>query len=294
MIWVTGRNGMLGRAVVEALSREQRAHIATAMGDVDLTDPNAIETFLNTHRGAIDQIINCTAYTQVDRAESEPHLAHALNTRVPQLLAESAKKRGIRIQHISTDYVFDGRANAPYKENSPCNPLGVYGRTKYEGEQALLASSPAHCVVRTSWLTGTGKATFASAIIRKLVGGEELRVVDDQFGRATFCGDLARAMLGPLSSHGGLVHYSCTETLSWFSYARTIATILERRQIIPEGRGSAIIPIGSEELPRAAPRPAYSALDCNLYAAIANAPPPPFQTLLEEFIDATITDRQQT
>ena len=225
-ILVTGAGGQLGFEL---------AHWLAACGDVvavdrpeiDLADPDAIRR--GVREIAPRLIVNAAAYTAVDRAETEAELAHALNARAPEVLADEARKSGAALIHYSTDYVFDGAADRPYAEDSPTAPLNVYGATKLAGERAVLGSGADALVLRTSWVYGLRGANFLLTMRRLAAQRDELRIVADQTGTPNWCRELARATarivadgLPALAARKGLYHLSSTGSTTWFDFARAI------------------------------------------------------------------------
>jgi dTDP-4-dehydrorhamnose reductase len=249
-VLVTGAGGMLGRALQEKL---QGAHTLFLWGreEADLTDEAQVRA---AARGiAFDAVVHAAAMTDVDRCETEPARALAVNRDATRNVAELARDRGALLAYVSTDYVFDGTKRSPYLEEDPVAPINAYGRSKLEGERAAASSGAKALVVRTSWLFGPGGKNFVDTIASKLERGERLRVVDDQKGSPTYTRDLAHAIELLLRRGAtGTVHATNTGTTTWYGLAREIA----------RGRGSdaPIAPVTTEEFPRPAPRPRYSVL----------------------------------
>ena len=251
-ILVTGAGGQLGQELQEAVrtrSSQHTYHFADR-ASLDLTEASALEAYLEAH--AIQLIINAAAYTAVDRAEDEPEKADLMAT-----LARLAKRRDAFLLHVSTDYVFSGDAHTPYTEEAPTAPLGVYGRSKRLGEEAILASGVRHLILRTSWLYSAYGANFVKTMCRLQSERQELRVVFDQVGSPTWAGDLASfiyefAERGALQKQG-IYHYSNEGVCSWYDLAEAV------RQLT--GSSCKILPIRSAEYPTRAQRPAYSVLD---------------------------------
>jgi dTDP-4-dehydrorhamnose reductase len=223
---------------------------------------------------APEVIYNCAAFTQVDECEDRPELAHEVNGRAVVHLAAAARVAGAALVQVSTDYVFDGAARAPYREESPVAPLQVYGRSKLEGERAALAWERA-LVVRTSWLFGTGGPSFVATMVRLLTRPAPVRVVDDQVGCPTYVPFLARA-LRDLAERGakGVVHYRNADAVSWHGFAVEIA-----RRVAP---GRAVAAISTAEFPRPARRPAYSVLDVERFEALVGRRVEPWRQGLAE------------
>ena len=246
-VLLLGGSGLLGGELAARATRTVgRTELDLSAPDFDLPD------------GDWDWIVNCAAYTAVDRAESEPELAHRVNAEGPARLARLARVRGARLLHVSTDFVFDGERRRPYREDDATNPLGVYGRSKRDGEEAVLGEDHDHMVVRTSWLFGNGPC-FPATMIRRWEAGAPLRVVDDQRGSPSFTADVAGGLRLLMSRNalGGIYHAAGVKALTWWEFAEA-ALNAWRREDDPEVR---IEPITTAEFPTPAPRPAYSVLD---------------------------------
>jgi dTDP-4-dehydrorhamnose reductase len=212
-------------------------------------------------------IVNAAAYTAVDRAESEPELARAINAIAPGVLAEEAARLDAVLVHYSTDYVFDGAKPAPYVESDPPSPLSVYGRTKLEGERAIGASGCRHLTLRTSWVYGARRQNFLLTMLRLAGERRSLRIVDDQIGAPTWCREIAQATASllarpELAARGadGLYHLTAAGATSWFGFARAIfeSPEMARLRVTPP----ALEAIPASAYPVAARRPANSRLDC--------------------------------
>lgn len=257
---VFGGTGIVGRALV----REGRSRgwpvLGLSHGQGDVTDRARIDEICTAFRPVL--IVNCAAFTQVDLCEAEPERALAVNGTAVGNLVRAADVCGARLVHLSTDYVFDGRATAPYGEDHPTAPRSSYGRSKLEGERQALASSRS-LVIRTSWIFGPGGANFVDTIAGRIRSGQKsFRVVDDQLGAPTWAPFLARAV-SDLGEWGatGLVHYQNRPAVSWFEFAREIA-----RRLDP---GVEVTPISTAEAPRPAPRPAFSVLAVDRFEKLA-------------------------
>lgn len=250
-ILVTGAGGMLGRGVVRAAERAGHVAIGLPRAELDVTDAAAVAERVASERP--HAVINCAAYTDVDRAEEEPEAAMRVNAEGAGFVAAAAAAAGASVLYISSDYVFDGRKGAPYLESDEPAPLSAYGRSKLAGERATAAAGPRHLVARSSWLFGAGGRNFVETMLS--LGGErgELRVVTDQVGCPTYTAHLADALVG-LAEHGahGTCHAAGGGACSWFEFA---VEILSRA-----GVPALVEPCTSEDFPRPAPRPAYSAL----------------------------------
>jgi len=249
---VTGAGGMLGRAVVErATSLGLDVHGATR-AELDVTDAETVQRVMREVGPAA--VVHCAAYTDVDGAESEWGLAEAVNARGAGNVASAAERVGARIVHVSTDYVFDGSKRVPWVESDPVAPLGVYGDTKLAGEELVAAANPAHAIVRTSWLFGTGGRNFVDTMLALGAQRDEVSVVTDQVGCPTWTGHLAGALveLAERPEETGILHVAGAGQCSWNEFA---LEIFERAGI--ECR---VLPATSEQFVRPARRPAYSVL----------------------------------
>ena len=249
-VFLTGVSGQLGRALVPRLV----GHDVTAPSEsqADVTSASVVDVIA---RAEPDVVIHTAAYTDVDGAEAHPDLAFAVNARGSRHVAEGAARVGARLIAVSTDYVYDGAKPTPYREDDATAPLGVYGRSKLEGEREMLKVLDGTLILRTAWLYGRGK-NFVETILRLAAERDELRVVDDQVGSPTSASDLASAIVSLLAKPcAGVYHAVNSGTCSWYVFAREILALsgLERR----------VVPISSAELKRPAPRPANSVLDCS-------------------------------
>ncbi len=284
-VLVTGAGGMLGRAACAAFEGTGWEVVALRHVDFDVTDPVSSGRIVAEEWGNPDLLVNAAAYTAVDRAESEPDLAYDLNTLAPGFLARACAMSGITMIHISTDYVFDGEGQVPYRETDEVAPLGVYGQTKREGEVAVLAHSPMAYVLRTSWLFAPQAKNFARTILSRLELGQPLRVVNDQFGTPTYVPFLADSifLLAEKKPMPGVYHAAGPDVVSWFEFAEAIRTAFG-----PEFESQPIEPVGTEAFPTIAKRPRYSALDSSPLAKEIG-PMPNLNQALKHF--ATNVDR---
>lgn len=272
-----GGSGLLGAAVKAAAPSTIRL-VALDHAQFAIEDAGAVERTVARERP--DWIVNCAGYTQVDRAEAEPETAQRVNAIGPANLARAAAKTGAHLLHVSTDYVFDGRARRPYREDDDVGPLNVYGRTKLSGEQAVRDILPeAHLIVRTQWLFGAGGQNFVATILRLARERAELKVVNDQHGRPTYTADLAAA-LWKLIAGGvrGTVHCANEGVATWFDLAGAAVTAA--------GLRTTVVPCSTADMPRPARRPAFSALDCSRFAQLVGSPPRAWQIALPEYVAA--------
>lgn len=257
-ILVTGASGQVGSELREVSVRFNEHEFVFADSDsCDITDKSKVDALVANEK--IDAIINCAAYTAVDAAEDNEKIARKVNAEGVRNLVEAAEANGIRLIHISTDYVFDGTSRKPYEESDPVNPMGVYGRTKAEGEKYVINSFGDAIVVRTSWVFSSFGSNFVKTILRLMSERSELKVVSDQFGCPTYARDLAHICLHlatqekPVSSLGKVYHYTNSGPTNWFDFAKAIASLSGKPEF-------AIHPIPTSEFPTKAKRPFYSVL----------------------------------
>lgn len=253
MFLITGANGQLGLCLKDLLG--QNGAIYTDAADLDITDFAALEAFAEKH--LFEAIINCAAYTNVDKAEDEPELARQINALGPANLARLSARLQIPLVHVSTDYVFDGTAHTPLREDDPVRPLGVYGQTKREGEEAVLQLAHTAAVVRTAWLYSPYGKNFVKTMLNLGREREEIRVVADQIGTPTYAPHLAQAILQLLprlvKGQKELYHFTDEGVASWYDLAYYAV-----RQA---GLKARVLAIATHEYPTKAVRPAFSVLD---------------------------------
>lgn len=291
-ILVTGAGGQLGRSLQDlAQSSPQAAIMAFAdRQGLDISRADSIAAWLADQ--AADVIINAAAYTAVDRAATEPAQAIAANTEAPGLLAQACAQRGMRLIHVSTDYVFDGRAGRPYTEDDPTNPLNTYGRSKLEGEQRVLAHAPDSIIVRTGWVFSAHGGNFVKTMLRLAQARDTLHVIDDQLGIPTWAGDLARVLLA-LAVHPdfppGIFHFSSTPPTSWHGFAQEILAQAHARGLIEQL--PTLHPIASRDWPAPEPRPADSRLDGSRLAGLLGLEPCDWRLGLARTLDALAPTR---
>lgn len=256
-ILVTGANGQLGSEIREgSLQLTNFQFVFTDIAELDITDEESIYKFVEDNE--IDIIINCAAYTNVDKAETDGVWADLINNKAVEYLANASKRYNVSLIHISTDYVFDGSRNTPYSENMATHPLGVYGHTKREGEKAIEKSGCEFIILRTSWLYSSFANNFVKTMIRLTDEKDELKVVFDQVGTPTYAADLASFILYVIKTEQyinkkELYHFSNEGVCSWFDFAIEIS-----KQV---GTVCDITPCRSNEFPSIVTRPSYSVLD---------------------------------
>lgn len=258
MIWLIGCRGMLGTELAGMLDRQQRPFVGTDI-ECDITNPAALRDF--AARQTPDWIVNASAYTNVDRAEDEEPGARAINAEGAGRIADVAAARGARMIHISTDYVFDGRATRPYLEDDPIRPLGAYGRTKAAGEALVRAACPDHVILRTAWLYGRHGRNFVATMLKLMTERATLKVVSDQRGTPTWTRTLADVIMRVIANGSvppGTYHVTDEGETTWHGFAVEIQRVAVARGLIPGG--CEILPIPASQYPSKAPRPAYSVL----------------------------------
>ncbi|MBO4243802.1 MAG: dTDP-4-dehydrorhamnose reductase [Bacteroidales bacterium] len=259
-ILVTGSNGQLGnemRIVSENL--KQHTFFFTDVAELDITDSVAVNEFFK--QNAPDIVVNCAAYTDVNRAESDLDKAELINATAPKVLADACRTSGAKFIHVSTDYVFDGTAHLPYKETDKENPVSAYGTTKYHGEQNIVASGCRYVIIRTCWLYSSFGKNFVKTMASLGATKEELGVVFDQVGTPTYAADLAQAIAaiiakteqGDKNFVDGIYHFSDEGVCSWYDFTVAIMGLYNLK--------CRIKPLHTEEYPTPANRPAYSVLD---------------------------------
>lgn len=284
-ILITGGNGQLG-SEIRALQEQYPAFLFdfTDVEDLDITSPAALAEKMNAF--APDYVINCAAYTAVDKAEGDIDIATLINATAPRYLAEAAEKQGATLVHVSTDYVFDGTAHRPYTEDVPTSPDSAYGSTKLEGERLVLEASSRCIVIRTSWLYSAYGNNFVKTMKRLGTERDELGVIFDQVGTPTYAGDLAKAILdillvleaGRVAEPYGIYHYSNEGVCSWYDFA----TEIFRRESI----SCRVKPIETKDYPTAAKRPHYSVLNKGKIKATFGLEIPHWAESLQVCLDA--------
>jgi dTDP-4-dehydrorhamnose reductase len=259
-VLITGASGQVGRALLQSAPVEIESRAFTHQ-ELDISDEGCVREAVAAWQPAL--IINAAAYTAVDKAESEPELAAAINVEGPRHLAQAACSiPGCRLLHISTDYVFDGRATEGYRPSDPTNPLSVYGRTKLSGERAVLEVLRERAVVlRTAWVYAAQGKNFLLTMLRLMSERGAVRVVADQYGAPTAAASIARALwvISLRPDVHGILHWTDAGRASWYEFAQAIAEEGRAGGLLPDP--VQVTPITSAEYPTAAPRPAYSVLD---------------------------------
>ncbi len=270
-VLIAGAAGQLGRAL-QRTAPAGTTIVALTRQQLDIGEERLVSECVRQHKP--DLIINAAAYTAVERAESEPAAAQRINVDGPRYIAENARQLGVRLLHVSTDFVFDGTASLPYSPDASTNPLSVYGRTKRDGEHEVLRILPQQSLIlRTAWVYAAQGANFLSTMLRLMNAGKPVRVVVDQIGTPTAAASLA-AVLWRLADRPelyGIQHWTDAGVASWYDFAVAIAEEAAPLKLVP---GEIIVePIPASEFPTRAVRPRYSVLDKTaLQTALALAP----------------------
>ena len=287
-VLLTGAAGQLGQALVAAAPAHWQL-IACGRRELDLADPEACRQAVRQHRP--DWVLNAGAYTAVDKAESEPELALAVNAGAPQAFAEALAEQGGRLLQVSTDFVFDGEQGHPYRPGQAVAPLGVYGATKAEGERRIAALLPADrvCVLRTSWVYGPVGRNFCLTMLRlhaeRAAAGQELAVVADQVGCPTATPGLAGACIAALERGvSGLQHWSDAGAASWYDFAVAIGELGLAAGLLQGA--AAVRPIATADYPTPARRPSYSLLECGATRQALGLAPQHWRSALAGVLDA--------
>lgn len=288
---------MLGSAFRQRLSRLRLPYIGTDI-EIDISDADTVMRFAQRH--GFTHIINCAAYTQVDRTEQEVATATAINADAPGYIGAAADRIGASVLHFSTDYVFDGKGRQPYLEEAICSPVNRYGATKLQGEYRLLAAVRSHTdasasayIIRTSWLFGENGPNFVRTMLDLMAEREQLQVVDDQTGRPTYCNDLADAsllLLGITDERvvanrppSGRYHFANSGATTWYGFASGILEIAHEMAFPIKTR--TIEPVKTSQFPRPAVRPTFSVLATDRIASVLGAPPRRWEVAVREYLE---------
>jgi dTDP-4-dehydrorhamnose reductase len=280
-VLVAGAQGMLGSSLLEVAKKKTMLVIGVSKEEMDIRNQVQIAQVMQMHRPNL--VINCAAMTDVDGCERDPERAFSVNALGAENIARAAKEIDAHLIHLSTDYVFDGKGNRPYREEDLCSPINIYGMSKWEGEKRVLSSYPASCVVRPSWIFGRKGKNFISSLMKWFQEKEEVQVVNDQRGRPTYCFDLAAALL-ELPTCSGIFHFANTGAFSRYEIACALLKEAKKRGI--ELRCREIIGVTSETFPTPAPRPFYSVLDTTKITTLLKQPPREWHEAMGEFLHA--------
>ena len=286
-IAVTGTAGQVVTSLLERGKAADHEVIAIGRPDLDLADPASVVRALEAARP--DVIVSAAAYTAVDKAESEPDLAHAVNGAGAGAVAQAASKFDVPVIHISTDYVFDGTLDRPYVETDPTGPTGVYGASKLAGERAVLAASDNSAVLRVAWVYSPFGGNFVKTMLRLAADRDELGVVGDQVGNPTNALAIADAIFQVATNMvsdrslelRGVFHMTAPGEASWADFAEAIFAASTARG----GPSASVRPIGTADYPTPATRPANSRLDCTRIAKVHGVTLPDWRTSLDEVMD---------
>ena len=255
-VLITGANGQLGNEMRRLGVVSPNEYLFTDVAELDITDKAAVAEFVKSNN--IEIIVNCAAYTNVDKAEDDEATAELINATAVRNLAEAVKAVDGTLFHVSTDYVFGSEGNTPRTEDMPTNPLGVYGKTKLHGEQAIAEVGAKAIIIRTAWLYSEFGNNFLKTMLRLTAEKESLNVVFDQVGSPTYAGDLALAIFsiiegGVYAGNEGVYHFSNEGVCSWYDFATEIAAAA--------GHECVVMPCHSNEFPSKVTRPPFSVLD---------------------------------
>ena len=255
-VLITGANGQLGNEMRRLGAVSPNEYLFTDVAELDITDKAAVAEFVKSNN--VEIIVNCAAYTNVDKAEDDEATAELINATAVRNLAEAVKALDGTLFHVSTDYVFGSEGNTPRTEDMPTNPLGVYGKTKLHGEQAIAEVGAKAIIIRTAWLYSEFGNNFLKTMLRLTAEKESLNVVFDQVGSPTYAGDLALAIFsiiegGVYAGNEGVYHFSNEGVCSWYDFATEIAAAA--------GHECVVMPCHSDEFPSKVTRPPFSVLD---------------------------------
>lgn len=286
-ILITGANGQLGSEIKQIAPKyPEFEFIFTDIKDFPLDNEEEI-----IRKYAViqpDIVLNCAAYTAVDKAEQDEVVADAVNHKAPAVLADLTSKSGAKLIHISTDYVFDGKSPIAYNEDAVPNPKSVYGKTKLEGEKACLQNNPESIIIRTAWVYSEFGNNFVKTMLRLMDERESISVVNDQIGAPTYAADLAQVLLHILTSGKwipGIYHYSNKGEISWFDFANDIKEIA--------GKSCHIKGIPTSEYPTAAKRPAFSLLDTTKIKETYGVNISPYKESLKRMLSSLLISKKQ-
>ncbi|WP_296323088.1 dTDP-4-dehydrorhamnose reductase [Treponema sp. UBA3813] len=303
MVWIIGCNGMLGTQLCRTLEEKNLSYTGTDSG-VSILDYAALENFASDKD--ISFIVNCAAYTAVDKAETDAELARALNEEGPRNIARLSKKIGCPLVHISTDYVFDGSASSPISEDSPIKPIGVYGETKAAGEKAVSSETDDFYILRTAWLYGFYGKNFVYTMIRAMNSRESVKVVADQRGTPTNCLTLSSVIARIIENRlenpdsenhsqkipNGIYHVTDEGETTWFDFTKEIKKQAFEAGILTNEKCQ-VNPCTTAEYPMPAKRPAYSVLDKSKIQQTLGIKLPQWQESLRKFINSPHFDKKR-
>jgi len=281
-ILITGSNGQLGNEIrVVSEKYPQFRYFFTDIAELDITNKDEIRKFAAENN--IHFIVNCAAYTAVDKAEDDEQTAYLVNCEAVKNIAEIAVERSLKVIHISTDYVFDGASCIPYTEDMPVSPTSIYGKSKLAGEEILMRTAPQPVIIRTSWLYSTFGNNFVKTMIKLGSERDSLNVIFDQVGTPTYAADLAEAIMKILNSEkwiSGVYHFSNEGVCSWYDFAKTIHRLAKI--------DCKVNPIETKDYPVRTPRPFYSVLNKAKIKSTYELEIPHWEESLEKCVDLVI------
>jgi dTDP-4-dehydrorhamnose reductase len=285
-VLVTGATGQLGSEVANGFRHSGHEVIAPARQELDLSYPEQLAATVRTLQA--DWVINCAAYTQVDKAESDVQRAFIVNRDSPEQLARAVADYGGRMLQVSTDFIFDGAQRRPYSETDPPNPLGVYGRSKLEGEQVVQRVLPDAVVLRTAWVYGVRGHNFVKTMLRIAAAGKPLRVVSDQVGTPTWTTDIAATIAALVAREaGGTFNFTSAGETSWHGFASAILD--EGAKAGFDIKTETVVPIPTSDYPTPATRPAYSVLNTEKIRPLLPGPIPGWRDSLKKMLQELYT-----
>jgi dTDP-4-dehydrorhamnose reductase len=272
-LWIPGAKGLVGSALLE-----MSKGIGTGR-EIDISDFHSVNAFVE--KQGITHIVNCAAFSLVDLAETQREEAFKANVLGPENLAKISRKKGIRLIHLSTDYLFSGEIRRPLTEEDPTNPLNYYGETKLEGERRVLQEDITACVIRTSWVFGNGGKNFVGKVLQMLQTQKEIRLTDDQWGRPTYVNDLCQIILN-MFDRKGLYQFANSGVTTKYAFGLKMRELALKYcfPVVTE----AIIPAPGSSFPSPCKRPLYSAFDTTKIERELNLQIRPWETALEEFL----------
>ncbi len=283
LIWLVGKEGMLGKELFQLLQKSSFPFIASARKEADLTSLKSLQSFVQNE--PITHIINAAAYTNVQAAEEpvEKIKAFQINGQGVENLATIAQEKKAKLIQISTDYIFDGEKKTPYLEEDLPAPLNVYGQSKLAAEQIIQAKLKDFIIIRTSWLFAEGKNNFVCKMLRLMQTEKELKIINDQFGRPTFAYDLAQAIL-KLLSFSGIFHFANQEIVSWYQFTLDILQEAQKQKAVLAVEK--VIPVCSDDFESRVQRPAFSILDLKKVEKLLSIKVPSYKIALKKTVSS--------
>lgn len=280
MIWLVGAGGLLGQELTKLFTEKNIEYVAS-YSDIDISKIENLERFHKEHFNRLNYIINCAAYTQVDNAEKFSQLAYNTNSLGAENLAQIAQRVGATLIHISTDYVFDGQKEEDYRETDLTSPLSIYGKSKQQGEQKIIATTTRYFIIRTSWLYGFSGNNFVNTMIRLLQEKDEIKIVHDQWGSPTWTRDLSEFIwhfLHAQATNYGVYHFSSEGKISWYQLVCFLKETLQYN--------TSLKAITSEDFPTLAKRPKNSYLSKNKIRQNFSFEVPCWKTSLRKYLQS--------